>query len=243
MKGTVKIDLWDGVTPYKAVPWWVAYAVQKPLHDELDRLIKNKIFASLKADEMSEESNSFICMNKPNGEVRLCIDPSKLNDQIIWPVHNSWWLVDILPKLANTKYFIILDAKSGYQNLELGDKSSLPYDCMYRCFCFLRLPFGLCCLSDIFQCKINNLFDDIETACNIADDIITWGYEANGSDHNRCAKQIMKWCDQKNLKLNPGKCIMIGTHMPFYGFVVSKLGLQPDLGRVYQSSVWKCLKM
>ena len=60
----------------------MAYALQMPLHDEFDRLIKNKIIAPLKEDEKSEWCNSFICMNKPSGEVRFCIEPSKLNNQI-----------------------------------------------------------------------------------------------------------------------------------------------------------------
>ena len=62
-------------------------------------------------------------------------------------------------------------------------------------FCFLRLPFGLWCLSDIFQCKIDNLFHDIEIAFGIADDMIQWGYEADGSDHNRFVEQILQWCN------------------------------------------------
>ena len=42
---------------------------------------KKTIVTPLKTDEKSEWCSSFVCLNKPNGEVRLCIDPSKLNDQ------------------------------------------------------------------------------------------------------------------------------------------------------------------
>ena len=43
--GTVKIDLQDGAVPYQAGLRWMAYALQKPLHEELDRLIKLKSIA------------------------------------------------------------------------------------------------------------------------------------------------------------------------------------------------------
>ena len=54
LEGTVQINLWDGTTSYQADPWWVVYMLQKPLHDDHNRLIKNKIIAPLKADEKSE---------------------------------------------------------------------------------------------------------------------------------------------------------------------------------------------
>ena len=65
-------------------------------------------------------------------------------------------------------------------------------------------------------------------ASGIADDMTACSYEADGSNHNRCAEQILQQCDLKNLKLNPGECIMRCTCMLFYGFVVSKLDLQLD---------------
>ena len=111
MDGTVKIDLWDGAVPYQAGPRRVKCALQKPLCEELDRLIKLKIIAPLQPDEKSEWCNSFVCVTKTYGTVRLCIDPSKLNHQIIHPVYNSRLLEDILPKFAKAKYFSIFDVK------------------------------------------------------------------------------------------------------------------------------------
>ena len=58
---------------------------------------------------------------------------------------------------------------------------------MYGYF-FLRSPFGLNCLNDIFQCKIDNLFHDLKRASGIVDNMILWGYVVNGSDHNKYAE-------------------------------------------------------
>ena len=131
-------------------------------------------------------------MTKPNNTVRLCIDPSKLNDQII-NNHNSRLLEDILHKLSKARYFSVFDVKSCYWYLELDLKSSYPtiFSCMYEKFRLLRLPFRLPSSSNIFQCKIDQLFHHLKTASGIADDMITWGNEEDSSDHDKCAEQIL----------------------------------------------------
>ena len=96
---------------------------------------------------------------------------------------------------------------------------------MCGCFRFLRLPFGLSCFSDIFQCKIDNLFHDLEAASGNADDMIAWGYKEDSSDKDKCGKQILQRYNEKNLKTNPRKYITRSTRMPFYSFIVSKLDL------------------
>ena len=83
LKCTVMVDLQDCATLYQAGPQWVAYVLHKLLCDKLDRLIKSKIISQLKEDEKSKWSKSYMCVNKLSDEVRLCLAPSKLNDQII----------------------------------------------------------------------------------------------------------------------------------------------------------------
>ena len=71
---------------------------------------------------------------KANGKVRLSIDPVRLNQALIRPVHRGPTLNDILPRLNNVKYMSIIDASWGYHNLKL-DKKSL-YLTTFAC------PFG-----------------------------------------------------------------------------------------------------
>ena len=73
---------------------------------------------------MVEWCNSFIVVPKPNGKVRLCLDPARLNQVLIRPVHRGPTLNDILPKLNNVKYLSLTDASSGYHNLKLDARSS-----------------------------------------------------------------------------------------------------------------------
>ena len=73
---------------------------------------------------MAEWSNSFILVPKPSGRLRLCLDPARLNQVLIRPVHRGPTLNDIFPKLNNVKYLSLIDASSGYHNLKLDKRSS-----------------------------------------------------------------------------------------------------------------------
>ena len=56
--------------------------------------------------------------------VGLCLDPVRLNQVLIRPVHRGPTLNDILPRLNNVTYMSIIDASSGYHNLKLDEKLS-----------------------------------------------------------------------------------------------------------------------
>ena len=119
---------------------------------------------------------------KPNGSIRLCLDPTLLNKYIVHPHHNSKTLDDILPKLAGAKKFSIVDSTKSFFNLSLTRKASLltTFGTMYGCYCYLRVPMGASLSSDVHQFKIDEIFEDISQCVGIADDIVIFGY----NDHN-----------------------------------------------------------
>ena len=82
------------------------------------------IITPLGVDKTAEWCNSFVLVSKVNGKVKLCLDPVKLNQALIRPVHIGPMLNNILPRLNNVKYMLIIDARSGYHNLKLDEKSS-----------------------------------------------------------------------------------------------------------------------
>ena len=83
---------------------------------------------------MVEWYKSFVLVPKANGKVRLCLDPVRLNQALIRPVHRGPILNNILPELNHVKYMSIIDASSGNHYLKLDEKSS--YLTIFLC------PFG-----------------------------------------------------------------------------------------------------
>ena len=103
MNTTIDIKLKDNAVLYVAPIRRLAHALQEPLCLEVEKLVDEGILRELKIDEKSEWLNSFACAHKPNGSIRLCLDPTHLNKYVVRPHHNSKTLDDILPKLSGQR--------------------------------------------------------------------------------------------------------------------------------------------
>ena len=184
MNTVIDIKLKNNAIPYVAPIRRVAHALQEPLRLELEKLVDEEIFRKLKTDKKSEWLNSFLCVCKPNGSIRLCLDPTHLNKYILRPHHNSKMLDDILPKLSGAKKFIIVDSTKSFFNLSLMKRASLltTFGTMYGRYCYLRVPMGASLSSDIYQYKVDEIFEDIPQCVGIADDIMSFGY--SDQDHD-----------------------------------------------------------
>ena len=63
--------------------------------------------------------------HKPNGDLRICLDPTDLNKYIVRLVCNSNSLDEISFKLKDAKHFSVFDATKGFLHLPLRDSSKL----------------------------------------------------------------------------------------------------------------------
>lgn len=79
-----RLVLRDNVKPVVDVPRKIPFALHGALKDELDRMEKLGVIA--KIDEPTEWVNSIVLVSKPNGRIRLCLDPRNLNKAIVRPV-------------------------------------------------------------------------------------------------------------------------------------------------------------
>ena len=72
--------------------------------------MKQGIIVPLGIDEPGDWSNSFVCVQKLQGKIRLCLEPTQLNKYIVHPHHNAELVEDLLPKLSGVKIFSIMGA-------------------------------------------------------------------------------------------------------------------------------------
>ena len=152
------------------------------------------IITPLGIDETMEWCNSFVLVPKANGKVRLCLDPARLNQALIRPVHRSPTLNNILPKLNNVQYMSIIDASSGYHNLKLDKQSSYltTFSCPFGRYRYKWLPFGAVPAGDMFQWKIDEIFNDMPNVFGIADNILVIGYDKDGADHDEAVYNMLR---------------------------------------------------
>ena len=81
---------------------------------------------------------------KPNGKIRICVDLTRLNQNICWKHDSLPSVKQILAQIRGAKIFSKLDANSGLWQVELAPESSLltTFITPFGRFCFKHMPFG-----------------------------------------------------------------------------------------------------
>lgn len=176
--------------------------------------------------------NRIVVIEKPNGKLRLCLDPSDLNKQIIRKPRLVPKLEDISSQILGKKYFTVFDLAEGYHHIELDEHSSwkccfsTPFG-MYR---YIVLPYGLSSSQDIFQEQVENNFSNIKNVQICHDDMIVMG--SDKFEHDRAVEQVVQRARQVGAKFNKDKLQYFQTEVKFMGQVFSEKGMEIDPDRV-----------
>ncbi len=186
LEGHVKLYVDDNIKPTVLPARRVPVAMQQALKDELDRLQDLKIISPVTTP--TNWVSQMVSVRKRDTSLRICIDPTPLNNALKRERYQMKTFEDILPELANAKVFSKCDLHHGYWHCVLDDKSSelttfqSPIGTRYK---WNRLPFGLSVSSEIFQRKLNETLDQLDGVHVIADDVIITGVGDNMSDATR----------------------------------------------------------
>ena len=84
--------------------------------------------------------------------------------------------------------------------------------------------------SDVYQYKVDEIFQDITQCEGIADDTVIFGHD--DEDHNNTLFAMLDWTRQVGMKFNPDKCKFKQDSISFYGVTLSKDGVKPDPRKV-----------
>lgn len=147
-------------------------------------------------------------VKKPNGKLRICLDPSNLNKVVKRPRFPLPTIEEVIPKLCKARIFSLLDASNGYWQVELDDESSYltTFNTPFGRYRWLRMPFGLCSASEEYQRRMMEILDGLQGIIVVADDILVYGSgdtdEEADIDHDKNLKSLLERCAEKNLKIN-----------------------------------------
>ena len=173
--------------------------------------------------------NSMVIVTKPNGKLRICIDPRDLNKAIKCGYYPMKTIEEVVTRLPNAKVFSVLDARSGFWQVKLDEESSklCTFNTPFGRYMFKRLPFGLSSSQDVFQRIMSEMFEGVEV---IVDDLLIWG--ETKEQHNIRLKRVLKRARQCHLKLNKEKSQIKRTEITYIGHILSKDGIKPDPKKV-----------
>lgn len=228
--GEVNIKLNPDVEPVICPPRPIPAAIRDQVKKELDHLEKCEIIK--KVTEPTRWVNPMVCVRKPNGRVRLCIDPHRLNQAILREHYPLCSIDDVTTRLNGSKYFSVLDANMGYYQLKLNDKSSYytTFNTPFGRYRHLRMAMGISSAPEIFQRVMTDLFGDLEGVEIVMDDMLVHGKTLE--EHNNRLEAVLKRARENDLKLNPKKSKIAQSEVKYIGHIITGEGLKPSPERI-----------
>ena len=224
--GPYHINLKGSYKPVQHPPRSVPLGMQSAYRAELDRLVKEGII--MEVHEHTEWINSIVPVMKEDGSLRLCLDPKDLNKAI---ERNQWYartLDDILPELAQSKYFTIKDAMLGFCHVPLDLRSSLltTFNTPRGKYRWLRMPFRLKVSGDVFQERLDRVLRLVPGVLGITDDIVIHG--ATENTHDGTVLVLCETMRLNGLSLNAKKMQFKSTDCKFFGHKLTPDGIKVD---------------
>ena len=173
----------------------VTVALREKVKAELDRMEKLNVIN--KEDEPTKWVNSMVVVPKPNGAVRICLDPY-------------------------AQYFTVLDATSGYWAMPLSKESSIltTFQTPYRRYRYLRMPFGICSAQEVFQKKMARIFEGLSGVHIIVHDILVAG--STVEEHDGRLRATLATARKNGIKFNPKTIQRCSTEVKFFGEMMTK---------------------
>ena len=176
---------------------------------------------------------------KPNGKLRICIDPSQtINKAIRRPKYTIPTIEEKLPLLTNAKVFTIVDVSEAFHTIELDEESSLltTFQGPNGRYCFTRMPFGIASGPEEYQRRQHEFLDGLQGVINIADDICVFGCgdskEEADLDHDKNLTSLLEKCSKQDLRLSAKKLQFKSPSVTFMGHKLTDKGVEPDPAKV-----------
>lgn len=170
--------------------------------EELDAMVKSKVIKSV--TEATPAVSPMVVV-KQKGKIRICIDPTDLNKNVIRRHYPLTTMEEIATKIAGSKIFTKLDCRKGFWQIKLSERTQkyLTFATPWGRYSCLKLPFGLRSAPEIFQQIMSQLLSDINKAEASMDDILI--YAENVNELRRIQETVIQRLADAGLTLNREK--------------------------------------
>ena len=153
LPGTLHLEVDDQVPPVKLPVRKPPIALRDKFKSELERLCQLGVICRM--TEPSEWISATVIVPKPNGKIRLCIDPKPLNKALKRNHYPLCTIEDVLPELAKARIFSVIDVKNGFWHVKLDNESSK------------LTTFATPCKTVVSLCSNENLvYISMNSSCN-----------------------------------------------------------------------------
>lgn len=231
IRGEYQIKLREDAFPFAlTTPRRVPLPLLPKVKAELARM--ENLGVITRVDEPSDWCAGMVVVPKPSGDVRICVDLTKLNESVQREKHPLPAVDQTLGQLTGAKLFTKLDANSGFWQIELSKESAIltTFITPFGRYCFRRLPFGISSAPEHFQKKMSQILEGHEGVVCQTDDILVYGSDT--AEHNRRVNSVLQKLSDSGVTLNGDKCQFAKKEIKFIGHIINQDGIKADPDRV-----------
>ena len=230
LKGAYNIRVDPTVKPATHARRKVPIESKEAIDKELDYLIEEEIITE--QVEPTPWVSSVTFPRKPNGEVRVCLDPSNLNKAIIREHHKPMTVEEIAHDLARATVYTMADALKAFLQIHLTHEASLltTFNSHRGRLRFLWMPFGAKMSQDVFQLWMDAILEQCPGVIGIHDNMVIFGVDQE--DHDANLINLLNICQKEGLVLNSKKLELRRERVTFFGAEYSAQGMHPDPKKV-----------
>ena len=223
----VNIRVKDGTQPHQTYsPRHIPLPLLQKVTQELKRMEKLKVIR--KIDKPTKWCHPIVIVSKPSGDIRLCIDLTKLNSGVERELYQLESVDETMGKLGDDCVFMSkLDANSGYWQVPLDEESQelTTFITPVGRFCCTRGPYGLSSMQEIFSKKMDIVIDGLEGVVKSTDDFLVYGKTVKQLEER--TEKLLQRFEKYGVTVNVRKCLFERTEMDFLGHSITKDGIKP----------------
>nr|XP_037280020.1 uncharacterized protein LOC119172989 [Rhipicephalus microplus] len=173
-----------------------------------------------------------VLVPKADGEYRICVDLTKLNQVVLRERHLMLTVDQVLGRLGNAAVFSKLDAISRFHQVRLSESCQelTTFITPFGRYCYRRLPFGITSAPEVFQRQMSRILEGLKGCVNMVDNILVFG--RSRSEHDSRLQAVLCKLEQADITLNASKCSFRVSSVKFLGVVVSASGISADPDKV-----------
>ena len=233
MEGEYRVKLSPNCKPVAiSAPRRIAQPLLPKVKDCLDKMEADGVIRKLQENEVSPWMSGMVVVPKPGGKVRVCVDLTQLNKNVIRPRYQLPTVDEVLCKLGDGKVFTKLDANSGFFQCNLAEESQLLTSFLtpFAAYCYRKLPFGITSGREFYQKKINGIIGNMKNTTGLIDDICV--YSPDKASHEQYLFPVLKKLQDAGVTLNMDKCEFMKTTISFVGHEIGAEGIRADPRKV-----------
>ena len=229
-----RINIIPGTRPEASRPRRLSPRLEEEVRRELNQLEAMGVIR----ESHSPWAAPVVCARRKDGRLRLAIDYRRVNAKsAAATLHPIPLMEDLVDRLANARYFSVLDAKSGYHQLPLhpADSEVTAFVVPWGHYEWAdRTPFGLHGAGFSFQRMMSAILGETnftEAICYL-DDVLVWS--VTWEQHLQRLRSVLEKIRQSGLALSPEKCQFGKRTVEYLGTVICDGRISMSAARVQQ---------